>query len=57
MEEVSRKVQKASIYSKVTLRAHKGAMHRMSAKASTPSGHVSESKLPIGAMEEASGKV
>ena len=38
MEEVSRKVQKASTYSIGTLRAHKGAMHRMSAKASTPTG-------------------
>ena len=38
MEEVSRKLQKASTYSIVTLRAHKGAMHRMSAKASTPTG-------------------
>ena len=31
MEEVSRKVQKANTYS-ITLRAHKGAMHSMSAK-------------------------
>ena len=48
MEEVSRKVQKASTHSSVlTLQAYKGAMHR----------NVSQSKHPIGAMEEVSGRV
>ena len=43
MEEVSRKVQKASTHSYVLiLRAYKGAMHR----------NVSQSKHPIGAMDE-----